>query len=66
MAYVAVDNEGNEAVYQYLPTRTSLGYWSCTSPYYSEGFDCVYLPKGSINKLIGHSLTWENEPVKLN
>lgn len=28
-------------------------------------FDGIILPKGSIQKLIGRSLTWEDEPVEL-
>jgi hypothetical protein len=26
---------------------------------------CVYLPKGSIEKLIGRELTWDDEPVEI-
>ena len=26
---------------------------------------CIVLPKGSIKKLIGRELTWEDEPVEL-
>lgn len=26
---------------------------------------CCYLPKGSIKKLIGKELTWDDEPVEL-
>ena len=26
---------------------------------------CVYLPKGSIKKLIGRELTWDDEPVEI-
>lgn len=30
-----------------------------------EGGQIVYLPKGSIKKLIGKTLTWEDEPYEL-
>lgn len=26
---------------------------------------CVYLPQGSIEKLIGRELTWKDEPVEI-
>lgn len=33
-------------------------------PYYeSDGY--VMMPKGSIKKLIGRDLTWEDEPVEI-
>jgi hypothetical protein len=35
-------------------------------PYMTEdGGQMVYLPKGSIEKLIGRDLTWEDEPIEI-
>ncbi|MEI6692055.1 MAG: hypothetical protein WCL43_04985 [Chlorobium sp.] len=36
------------------------GYW-----YSRDGGEIIILPKGSIRKLIGRDLTWNDEPVKL-
>lgn len=63
MSWVAVDSNGTEAVYTNKPERFSydqdLGAW-----YDFNGKD-VRLPSGSIEKLIGRILTWEDEPVEL-
>ncbi len=59
MSYVAVDKDGSEYVYDYKPNRLEE-YFTCTS--YSES---VELPEGSIEKLIGRKLNWEDSPVEL-
>ena len=63
MAWVAVDKNGTEAVFSGKPERYSYdnigGIW-----YDFYGKD-VRLPSGSIEKLIGRKLTWEDEPVEL-
>ena len=63
MSWVAVDKNGTEAVYTNKPERflydQNVGAW-----YDFYGKD-VRLPSGSIEKLIGRKLTWENEPVEL-
>lgn len=59
MAYVAVDKDGSEWVREKYPVRDiDDEFWL------SDG-DSVELPKGSIKKLIGRTLTWEDEPVNL-
>ena len=62
MAYVAIDQNGSEIVYECKPIRTEI-----THEWELEDYDHDYvrLPKGSIEKLIGHKLTWEDEPVEL-
>lgn len=57
MAYVAVDKNETEWVYNEEPVR---GENSFGSPY-----ECVELPKGSLEKLIGRRLTWKDEPVEI-
>ena len=67
MAWVAVHKNGEEGVFNHKPTRgEKLIFW------YDEVEDggIIYdteisLPKGSIKKLIGRDLTWEDEPVEL-
>jgi len=56
-AWVAVDKDGDEIITTYQPFRAT-GYWN-------SDFDKIYLPKGSIKRLIGHTLTWESEPAEL-
>lgn len=62
MAYAATDEEGNETIFNNKPIRSQyrqkIGIWK------EEG-SSVWLPKGSIKKLIGKKLTWEDEPVEL-
>lgn len=64
MAWVAVDKfRGQEFIYEEKPVRDDSQdlIWlpSCCDQH-------VALPKGSIAKLIGRELTWEDEPVELN
>ena len=70
MAWVAVDKDRTEAIFEKKPTRhddeelykndDSLKIWVDVSIN-----NTVDLPKGSIEKLIGRNLTWEDEPVDL-
>ena len=57
MAWVAVDKDKAEYIYESKPHREE-GAWY-------EHCDFVQLPIGSINKLIGKDLTWDNDPVEL-
>jgi len=57
MAFLAVDKDGEEAVFSDNPIRDiSLGMW--------RG-ECVYLPIGSIMKLIRRKMSWADEPAEL-
>lgn len=50
MAYVAVDKDGGEYVYDEEPTRGDEIFY--------QGYgDCVELPRGTIQKMIGRPLT---------
>ena len=60
MAWVAVDEEGRECIYQFRPKRTNNQF----IPLYEYSMYLV-LPKGSIKKLIGRDLTWKDDPVQL-
>lgn len=67
MAWVAVHKNGKEGIFSHKPTRgEELDFW------YDEVEDggAIYdteipLPKGSIKKLIGRDLNWNDEPVEL-
>ena len=62
MAWVVVDSENKEYVHQSKPFRVWLGGmmgWE------SGNHGSVKLPKGTIKKIIGRELTWNDEPVEL-
>lgn len=72
MAWVACGMYGEEFIFDYEPYRTcvytsndeKINYWRG----FAEGHyidEPKELPKGSIKKLIGRELTWDNEPVEL-
>lgn len=60
MAWIAVDSNGDELIFQFHPKKTGTQYL----PLYSYSMWLV-LPKGSIKKLIGRELTWLDEPVEI-
>jgi hypothetical protein len=65
MSVLVVDRDGSEWVWNYRPLRNKhRGRWE--SPYSEEGeYQCVELPNGSIEKLIGKILTWGDEPYEM-
>lgn len=64
MAFVAVDMDGSEWIYSVIPFRADSG-WTISFGELSTGEDFYNLPKGSIRKLIGRELTWEDDPVEI-
>lgn len=60
MAWVAVDKNGTENIFQFHPKRSFDNF----IPLYSYSM-YLTLPKGSIKKLIGRDLTWKCNPVEL-
>lgn len=65
MAYLVVDKDGTEVMCKNKPLRFPCGWEDSEGEY--DGY-CEYsivLPSGSIQKLIGRTLTWQDEPVKL-
>ena len=60
MAWLAVDKNGDEYIYSYKPYRDC-----CKGEIWLLDGDYVKLPKGSIKKLIGRDLTWDDDTVEL-
>ncbi len=60
MAFLAVDENGEEWIYSSKPFRTDRGTWLIHS-----GGHSFLLPVGTIAKLIRGGLTWEDDPVEL-
>lgn len=58
MAWVAVDKNGDEYIFECNPHRDEDEWY--------ETCDFLELPKGSIKKLIGRDLTWSDNPIELN
>ena len=65
MSWLAVDGrkQNNEFIYDTKPKRVTEGkpryhHWRCDS-------DVVFVPDGTIEKIIGHKLTWLDDPVEL-
>ena len=63
IAYLAVDEDGEEWIYDDEPDRNKKdGIWI---PAKCRDNDCYQLPNGSIEKLLGYKLTWKDNPVKI-
>lgn len=60
MAWVVVDEDGLENICSEKPYRKYNCVWQV-----SRAADVVFLPSGSIKKLIGRELSWSDEPVEL-
>ena len=58
MAWVAVDQDGLEAIFENKPLKVEY-VWCC------DGGEFVELPAGFVKKIIGRDLTWDDEPVEL-
>lgn len=58
MAWLAVDRSGQEIIGDIRPRRDSM-IWDFKSYHY------ILLHDGTIKKLIGRDLTWEDEPVEI-
>lgn len=68
MAWVAVDSLNQELIFRNEPFRdTDTDYMVTYHGWLDEIRNSwgIELPKGSIKKLIGRDLTWEDEPVEL-
>lgn len=65
MAWVAVDKKGSEFIYEEKPDRGPEEWHTPYCDWIDGPYDYVELPYGSIKKLIGHELSWNDEPVKL-
>ena len=67
MAYLCVNKDGQELICKNNPKRCNSDWED--DDYLGMGEHYVWydlnLPKGSIEKLIGKTLTWEDEPVEI-
>ena len=63
MAYLCVDKSGEYIADEY-PTRAWFE-WVGWEDVYGESCTLISLPKGTIKKLIGKEMTWEDEPYEM-
>lgn len=64
MAYLAVDKNGDEYIYETHPER-DMEYNSWNLYDFLRDSNMIKLPEGTIEKIIGKPLVWENDPVEL-
>lgn len=65
MAWLAVHKNGNESISPYIPTRW-MDEWCDMEDMGNEAIDrSIALPRGSIFRLTGRELTWDDEPIEL-
>lgn len=65
MAWLAVDETGQETIFKRKPIRNYYGFWIPYTTCDNIESDWIILPQGSIKKLIGRDLTWEDGPVEI-
>ena len=70
MAWIAVDNNGNEKISMGKPFRGWGNMWECEEEVCIESewgtvSTIIDIPIGTIEKIIGKKLTWEDEPVEI-
>ena len=58
MAYLCVEKDGTESICSFKPRRWRDENWTTFGKR-------IELPHGSIAKLIGRELAWEDEPVMI-
>ena len=63
MAWLAVDKDGTECICSTKPYQDWENFKWCIENLPES--NAVELPQGSIKKLIGRDLSWNNEPVEL-
>lgn len=56
--WVAVEKDGTEQISTRKGKREEDGFWSFIS-------DNMRIPKGTIKKLLGRELSWEDEPIEI-
>lgn len=68
MAWLAVNKDGTELISPFLPNRDLEDLvWDCFRENAAGWYDNygIELPKGTIQKIIGRELTWDDKPVKI-
>jgi hypothetical protein len=64
MTWLVVDKDGAEIITSGDDPPKKQKHWSENIWHISHYNEVFELPKGSIERLIGRKLTWDNEPVE--
>lgn len=62
--YIAVDEDGKEFLYDRMPERKHYfgkNLWTV----HQDSIKVMLLPKGTVESILGRSLTWADEPVEV-
>lgn len=60
MAWLAILEDGLELIFQECPIRDGI-FWKPID----ENYTVIVLPGGTIEKIIGRKLTWDDDPVEI-
>lgn len=63
--WIAVNKDGTECVCAIKPKRDLFDEWEGIDPDDGDYRDCVAMPTGSIERLLGRKLNWADEPVEI-
>ena len=63
MAWLGKDFNKTEWIFAIKPFRHNLEWTASVGD--ADDWVCIMLPSGSIQKLIGRELTWEDSPVEI-
>ena len=64
MAWVVKNKDGSETIYEVKPYKYN-DEWVSRKDSWERPYQHFGIPQGSIKKLIGRELTWNDEPVEL-
>lgn len=59
--WVAVDKGGTECLYKDKPVRSEE-----RNSWLPSSISFILLPRGTVERMLGYKLTWENEPIKID
>ena len=65
MSYLAVDKNGKCAIYDWKPTRGENQWFPYIIGTSKRQTSYMFIPKSMMLKLVGKSLTWEDEPFEI-
>lgn len=63
MTWLVVNGNGDELIFEVKPKRSRYGQW-WELPRRYLGYPFLDLKKGTIEKIVGRKMTWEDEPVR--
>ncbi len=65
MAYIAINENGDEAIFEDMPVRSNDSWVGINRYHTSESDKKITLPKGTASRLVGYQMSWQDEPKRL-